>query len=248
MSFQGTPTEGHQCYRIMQVELDYCFDPETQNSCNPSPLAGTLTEGRTVFFVVQPRYLNVDIRITLDVTEGAADIFISNKPDTFKVFTDKHTWAHDVYLDQNYVSDYSRRLARRSAPAGVVDEAGSIKITDSVPESLKLDASEEGYYDLSQLVREKERELRLLRKRSVIQGNEGMEKKPADVPPDVRGDLREQQSGRQRRKRSLNHSKMSTHVEWVSDFLQKLEQSNASASTMTHRQRYRNLGSRRSHR
>lgn len=66
--FMGTPTNNHQCYRQMTVDKEYCFDPETQNNCNREPMA--LRQGRTVFFAVQPKYLNVNIRITIDVTMG----------------------------------------------------------------------------------------------------------------------------------------------------------------------------------
>lgn len=52
----------------MNVDRDYCFDPDTQNNCNQYPQS--LRPGRTVFFAVQPKYLNVDIRITIDVTDG----------------------------------------------------------------------------------------------------------------------------------------------------------------------------------
>lgn len=52
----------------MTVDKEYCFDPDTQTNCNQNP--GALLRGRTVFFAVQPRYLNVDIRITIDVTLG----------------------------------------------------------------------------------------------------------------------------------------------------------------------------------
>ena len=67
-NFLGKPTENHQCYRQMMVDRDYCLDPTTQMNCNLDPAA--LLQGRTVFFAVQPKYLNVDIRITLDVTRG----------------------------------------------------------------------------------------------------------------------------------------------------------------------------------
>ena len=64
----GTPTQGHQCYRLMAVDHDYCFDPTTQSNCYREP--EPLLYGRTVFFTVQPKYLNVDIRVTIDVTYG----------------------------------------------------------------------------------------------------------------------------------------------------------------------------------
>lgn len=52
----------------MSVNRDYCFDPVTQEECNRSP--NSLHIGRTVFFVVQPKYVNVDIRVTVDVSVG----------------------------------------------------------------------------------------------------------------------------------------------------------------------------------
>ena len=69
-NFLGTPTSGHQCYRQVNVEREYCFDPVTQMNCNPTRDPNPLGLYRTVFFGVQPKYLNVDIRIILDVTRG----------------------------------------------------------------------------------------------------------------------------------------------------------------------------------
>ena len=66
--FIGKPTKGHQCYRTMTVNKDYCLDPLTQAECTRSP--GPLRLGRTVLFVVQPKYVNVDIRVTIDVAIG----------------------------------------------------------------------------------------------------------------------------------------------------------------------------------
>ncbi len=75
-NFLGKPTNGHQCYRLMNVDRDYCLDPNTQMNCHSTP--ATLRLGRTIFFVVQPKYLNVDIRITLDITVGGMS-FVSVK-------------------------------------------------------------------------------------------------------------------------------------------------------------------------
>jgi len=54
----------------MTVEREHCFDPVTQMNCNPTRASNPLRLNRTVFFAVQPKYLNVDIRIILDVTKG----------------------------------------------------------------------------------------------------------------------------------------------------------------------------------
>ena len=54
----------------MTVDFVYCFDPSTQMNCNRDH--EPLRDGRTVFFAVQPKYLNVDIRIIVDVTQGGS--------------------------------------------------------------------------------------------------------------------------------------------------------------------------------
>ena len=48
----------------MSVEQEYCLDPETQSECystKPQPLSN----GQAVFFVVLPKFMNVDIRIVI---------------------------------------------------------------------------------------------------------------------------------------------------------------------------------------
>ena len=55
----------------MTVEREHCFDPVTQMNCDPTRDPNPLRHHRTVFFAVQPKYLNVDIRVILDVTSGS---------------------------------------------------------------------------------------------------------------------------------------------------------------------------------
>ena len=64
----GFPEKSHQCYRQMSVDSDYCLDPLTQSECNRKPQM--LADGQAVFFVVLPKFMNVDIRITVDITIG----------------------------------------------------------------------------------------------------------------------------------------------------------------------------------
>lgn len=52
--------------------------------------------------MVQPRFMNVDIRIIVDVTQGALDLLMSPQDDSFVVFTNKSNGFHDIYLDHNY--------------------------------------------------------------------------------------------------------------------------------------------------
>ena len=64
----GFPEKSHQCYRQMSVEQEYCLDPDTQSECYTRPQM--LNNGQAVFFVVLPKFMNVDIRIVIDVTLG----------------------------------------------------------------------------------------------------------------------------------------------------------------------------------
>lgn len=62
----------------------------------------TLDAGNTQFFQIQPRFLNVDIRIMIDVTEGEVDLLMSPNDDSFIVNANKSTGYHDILLDAKY--------------------------------------------------------------------------------------------------------------------------------------------------
>lgn len=57
-----------------------------------------LHPGRTVFFAVQPKFMNVDIRVIVDVTQGALDLYMSPSDDTFVVNVNSSTGAHTVSI------------------------------------------------------------------------------------------------------------------------------------------------------
>ncbi|XP_034648670.1 multiple epidermal growth factor-like domains protein 8 [Trachemys scripta elegans] len=95
-SFHGAPVGGLQCYRLISVEQEFCFDPTSQSNCFHQPNLQHLARGRTVLFGVQPKFTNVDIRITVDVTFGAVDLFVSPAYDTFAVDVDRATGVHGV--------------------------------------------------------------------------------------------------------------------------------------------------------
>uniref|UniRef100_A0A8D0FSB1 Multiple EGF-like-domains 8 n=1 Tax=Strix occidentalis caurina TaxID=311401 RepID=A0A8D0FSB1_STROC len=97
-SFHGHPVGGQQCYRLMAVEQEYCLDPTSQSNCFHQPQLQHLGPGRTVLFGVQPKFTNVDIRITLDVTFGGVDLFVSTAYDTFAIDVDPATGRHVVRL------------------------------------------------------------------------------------------------------------------------------------------------------
>ncbi|XP_068203463.1 multiple epidermal growth factor-like domains protein 8 [Palaemon carinicauda] len=99
-SYIGNPSNGHQCFKQMSVEKEFCLDPYSQEACNskPSPLG----PGQTVFFAVQPKFMNVDIRLILDITKGAADVYFSSRDDTFVVTVNQTTMQHQIEIDGSY--------------------------------------------------------------------------------------------------------------------------------------------------
>lgn len=100
--YLGTPTQGHQCYRQMSVDTEYCLDPETQEECNRKPTP--LYPRRPVFFAIQPKFLNVDIRLLVDVAQGGVDLFFAPRDDMFIVRQDPmHPGGHRVELDPKYI-------------------------------------------------------------------------------------------------------------------------------------------------
>ncbi|XP_076868849.1 multiple epidermal growth factor-like domains protein 8 [Brachyhypopomus gauderio] len=100
-SFNGTPINGRQCYRQFNVDNECCFDPTSQANCFHEPNIRNLPTGRTVFFAAQPKFTNVDIRVTIDVTFGEVEVYVSNSHDTFIVEVDRQTGVHAVKIAHN---------------------------------------------------------------------------------------------------------------------------------------------------
>jgi hypothetical protein len=84
----------------MIVDLKFCFDAKQLEECKMKPKP--LHPGQTVFFVVQPRYMNVDIRVIVDVTQGALDLHMSPSDDTFVVTVNSSSGAHTVKIDHRF--------------------------------------------------------------------------------------------------------------------------------------------------
>ncbi|KAM6319723.1 LOW QUALITY PROTEIN: multiple epidermal growth factor-like domains protein 8, partial [Podargus strigoides] len=120
-SFHGQPVGGQQCYRLMAVEQEYCLDPTSQSNCFHPPQRQALGAHRAVLFGVQPKFTNVDIRLTLDVTFGSVDLFVSTAYDTFAVDVDPATGRHLVRLQPGGGAggNGTRRL-REERAAGLV--------------------------------------------------------------------------------------------------------------------------------
>ena len=96
-TFSGHPKDGHQCYKHITIDSKFCLDALPLDECKTKPQP--LKAGQTIFFVVQPRFLNVDIRIILDVTQGELDFFMSSNDDSFVVFTNQTNGLHEIFLD-----------------------------------------------------------------------------------------------------------------------------------------------------
>lgn len=99
-SYSGHPKNGHQCYKHITIDSKMCLDAKPLDECKAEtiPLKG----GKTIFFVIQPRFMNVDIRIILDVTQGDVDFFMSSNDDSFVVLTNHSNGLHDILLDSKY--------------------------------------------------------------------------------------------------------------------------------------------------
>lgn len=56
-----------------------------------------LHPGEMVFFAIQPRFMNVDIRIVIDVTQGELNVFMSTHEDTYLAFPNSSILMDDKY-------------------------------------------------------------------------------------------------------------------------------------------------------
>ncbi|XP_018320718.1 multiple epidermal growth factor-like domains protein 8 isoform X2 [Agrilus planipennis] len=100
--YHGTPKAGHQCYKTMSIHTNpkMCFDAKPLDDCKTKPKP--LYPGEMVFFVVQPHFSNVDIRIIIDVTKGALNVFVSTHDDTYVIYPNTSTGWLDIKLDSVY--------------------------------------------------------------------------------------------------------------------------------------------------
>lgn len=62
-----------------------------------------------MFVAVNPRYMNVDIRVILDVTQGAVDLYLSPNDSSFVVSVNASSGAHTVELDPSYYKFEAQR-------------------------------------------------------------------------------------------------------------------------------------------
>ncbi|XP_049864899.1 multiple epidermal growth factor-like domains protein 8 [Pectinophora gossypiella] len=98
--YMGDPRNGHQCYKTINIENKLCFDGKSIDECKMKPRP--LYPGQTVFVAVNPRYMNVDIRVIVDVTQGAVDLYLSPNDSSFVVSVNSSSGSHAVELDPTY--------------------------------------------------------------------------------------------------------------------------------------------------
>ncbi|XP_075992325.1 multiple EGF like domains 8 [Anticarsia gemmatalis] len=98
--YMGDPRNGHQCYKTINIENKLCFDGKSIDECKIKPRP--LYPGQTVFVAVNPRYMNVDIRVIVDVTQGAVDLYLSPNDSSFVVSVNGTNGDHAVELDPTY--------------------------------------------------------------------------------------------------------------------------------------------------
>lgn len=52
--------------------------------------------------MIQPRYMNVDIRVIIDVTQGKLNVFMSTHDNTYVVYPNQTTGMQEIDLDPQY--------------------------------------------------------------------------------------------------------------------------------------------------
>ncbi|XP_053675074.1 multiple epidermal growth factor-like domains protein 8 [Anopheles nili] len=143
-SYSGHPYNGHQCYKHITVESRMCFDAKTIDECKIKPQP--LKPGQTVFFVIQPRYMNVDIRFIVDVTQGELDFYMSPTDESFIVKTNETTGHHDILLDSSYMwfheHFYSERRTFFSASSYLSSSSSSSSLIPQEMHPLNIQPSE----------------------------------------------------------------------------------------------------------
>lgn len=98
----------------MNVYLMFClfFLPHIHPAC---PLDAQLPQGRSSFFYVQPKYTNLDIRLTVDVTVGALDVFLTYDESVFRVLVNHSSGVHTIEYDPDLETDAVVYREKRSA-------------------------------------------------------------------------------------------------------------------------------------
>nr|CAB3263750.1 multiple epidermal growth factor-like domains protein 8 [Phallusia mammillata] len=132
--FEGDPTDGGQCFRLVHMNQEWCFNPKLQPGCvkqyeREKP---ELPPGQTLLFALHPKYTNVDIRLLIDVTKGEVDVFISDSFKYFNVSLNPHTWEHVV--------EKTQKRDKRSPSVKMEEPTVSDSVPPRQPEYRTVDA------------------------------------------------------------------------------------------------------------
>ncbi len=111
------------------------------------PLDATLPQGRSSFFYVQPKYTNLDIRLTVDVTVGALDVFLTYDESVFRVLVNRTSGVHFIEYNPEleYVDVESRekRDIFASSDSKYVRQRRSSNVVDPDAQELNVGTTEE---------------------------------------------------------------------------------------------------------
>ncbi|KAK6618955.1 hypothetical protein RUM44_003336 [Polyplax serrata] len=99
-TYSGTPTDGHQCYKQMTLDHKFCLNSKLIEECKLKPKP--LYPGQSAFFQVQPRYVNVDIRVFIDVMQGSLDLYMSLRDDSLVVSVNSTSGQHFLEWDPKF--------------------------------------------------------------------------------------------------------------------------------------------------
>lgn len=116
--FRGEPTNGHQCYRQVEMNLRCFGDGGFRTGCPASSGGDPLPPGKSALYVVQPNFVDLDIRVTIDVTYGSMDVYISHEPDMFVV--ESQNGMHTVMIDSEKAVD-NTDIIPRDVTSGMVE-------------------------------------------------------------------------------------------------------------------------------
>uniref|UniRef100_A0A1I8FTQ7 LAM_G_DOMAIN domain-containing protein n=1 Tax=Macrostomum lignano TaxID=282301 RepID=A0A1I8FTQ7_9PLAT len=107
--YSGKPTDGRQCYHKMGVNNYFCLDyRHSQKACG-----------------VNPGFLNIDVRLFVDIIRGAADLYLALSDRTFVVNNTVDAngfWSNLVSIDYQAAATLPRQPDGRRRRRSVVSD------------------------------------------------------------------------------------------------------------------------------
>ena len=80
----------------------HCLDDQHSLPFQPDfcALHTPITPGRVAFFAVQPKFMNVHIRVNVDIMEGEVDVILTSNSQLFLVENNQSSFLHNIRLDE----------------------------------------------------------------------------------------------------------------------------------------------------